>query len=176
MAQDIEPKVTWKHTLGMAWLMCLAFLGIDWIHFFLVGTKFTYLMNPLSPTAASDFLFYLLSFVGMGFLMGLLVNFETKDVVAATQIGPLFFLAVNGVILHILIIQNPAYAAFIIPNFNYVYGSVNLYEFLPMILLDFWIIYAHGILLFELICIPFLLTSSFTGHLIRVMLGWNWPA
>ena len=159
----------------MAWLMCLAFLGIDWLHFFLMGTKFTYLMNPASPTAASDFIFYLLAFVGMGFLIGLLVNFETKDVVAATQLGPLFFLAVNGVIVHFLIIQNPAYAASIIPHFNLIYGNSNLYEVLPLIIRDFWIIYAHGILLFELFCIPFTLASTFTGHTIRVMLGWNWP-
>jgi len=72
MAQDIEPKVVWRHTLFITVLMLFAFLGIDTLHFILFGTKFTYLLNPASSTSVIDFFFYLITFAGMGFLVGFL--------------------------------------------------------------------------------------------------------
>jgi hypothetical protein len=170
MAQDMHPKIMWKHTLFISGIMCLAFIGIDWVHFFLLGTKFTYFINPASPTGVLDFFFYLFTFAGMGFLIGLLVEFETKDVVMAGILGPLLFLFVNGFILHILLVQNPAYATMLIPDWAILYGtSPDWIALLPNVIQSFWLLYLQGYILFFVLGFPFILAASFSGHAIHVL-------
>jgi hypothetical protein len=178
MAQDIRPRVVWRHTLFISGITCLAFLGLDWLHFFILGTKFTYLINPISPTAVIDFFFYLFAFAGLGFLIGLLVNFETKDVVVAGFLGPMFFLIANGFILHLLLMQNPAYATMVIPHWQLLWGTNPDWAFLLQsgaILQSFWLLYLQSFILFLVLAFPFTLAASFSGHAIRVMSGWNFP-
>ncbi|MFX0168635.1 MAG: hypothetical protein ACFE89_04665 [Candidatus Hodarchaeota archaeon] len=176
MAQDIEPKIVWRHTFSIAVLMLVAFIAIDGLHFFIFGTKFTYLLNPASATAVIDFFFYLLTFAGMAFLVGFLVNFETKDVVIAGVLGPYLFLVVNGVILHILLMLNPAYATTLIPHWQWTWGPTpDWFAILDQILITYWMLYLQSFLLFTVLALPFILATSFTGHAIRVMMGWNFP-
>jgi hypothetical protein len=156
--------------------MMFAFLGIDLLHFILFGTKFTYLLNPASPTHVFDFFFYLITFAGMGFLIGFLVNFETKDVVIAGVLGPYWFLVLNGVILYILLLLNPAYANQLIPHWQWIWGvSPNWSAILPETIVAFGMLYGQSFILFTVLALPFTLASSFTGHAIRVMMGWNFP-
>ncbi|MFX1564052.1 MAG: hypothetical protein ACFFDP_12175 [Promethearchaeota archaeon] len=172
MAQDIRPKMVWKHTLYISGLMCLTFIGIDWVHFFFLGTKFTYFINPASPTGVMDFFFYLFTFAGMGFLIGILVEFETRDVVTAGILGPLLFLFVNGFIIHLLLILNPAYATMLIPDWVILYGATpDWFALLPSTLQTFWLLYLQGFILFFVLGFPFILAASFSGHAIR-MLSW----
>ncbi len=176
MAQDIEPRVVWRHTMFIAGLMCLAFIAIDWVHFFVFGTKFTYLINPSSPTAIFDFFFYLFVFAGMAFLIGFLVSFETKDVVVAGLLGPFLFLIVNGFIIYFLLLQNPAFGSMLIPHWQWIWGvDPNWTAILPQVVQAFWLLYLQGFLLFLVLALPFILTLSFTGHAIREMMGWNFP-
>ena len=176
MAQDIEPKVVWRHTLYITVLMLFAFLGIDLLHFILYGTKFTYLLNPASPTSAIDFFFYLITFAGMGFLVGFLVNFETKDVVIAGVLGPYWFLIVNGFILQLLLLLNPAYANQLIPHWQWIWGvTPNWWAILNETTIAFLILYLQSFILFTVLALPFILASSFSGHAIREMMGWNFP-
>ena len=176
MAQDIVPKVTWRHTFYIAGLMCLAFIGIDWLHFFVFGTKFTYLLNPGSPTAAIDFVFYILVFAGMAFLVGCLVSFGTKDVVVAGILGPLLFLIVNGFILYGLLLLNPAYGSQLIPHWHWIYGSFpNWNAILPEVIIGFVMLYLQSFLIFFILAFPFILAASFSGHAIRETMGWNFP-
>jgi hypothetical protein len=178
MAQDIRPTVVWKHTLFISGVLCLAFLGLDWLHFFVFGTKFTYIINRLSPTVVSDFFFYLLAFAGMGFLIGLVINFETKDVVIAGFLGPVLFLIVNGFIIQLLLVQNPAYASTLIPDWQLYWGTSPDWAFLlssGATLQAFWLLYLQGLLVFLVLCFPFILAATFSGHAIRVMSGWNFP-
>lgn len=177
MAQDIEPKVVWKHTFFIAILMCLAFIGIDWIHFFIFGTKFTYIINPMSPTNVFDFFFYLFVFAGMGFLIGLIVNFETKDVVVAGFLGPFIFLAVNFFILFVILHIYPPYGAQLIPHHQWIWGIFpDWLVIFPEVIQHFVLMYLlWGFLMFFILAFPFILAFSFSGHTIRVMMGWNWP-
>ncbi len=176
MAQDIEPKVVWRHTLGISLLTCITFIAIDWLHFFIFGTKYTYIINPSSPTAAMDFFFYLFTFAGLSFIIGLIVNFETKDIVIAGFLGPLFFVILNGFILHFLLLQNPAYATTLIPHWQWLWGvSPDWYALLPEILVSYWIMHLTGLVMFFVLAFPFILATSFSGHVIRVMMGWNFP-
>jgi hypothetical protein len=178
MAQDIKPRVVWRHTLFISSITCLAFIGLDWLHFFILRTKFTYIINPLSPTGVFDFFFYLFAFAGLGFLIGLIVNFETKDVVIAGFLGPLLFLIINGFIIHLLLIQNPAYATMLVPNWDWFWGTSPDWAFLfqsGAILQAFWLLYLQSFMLFFVLAFPFILAASFSGHVIRVMSGWNFP-
>ncbi len=176
MAQDIKPKVVWRHTFFIASIMCLAFIGIDWIHFFIFGTKFTYIINPISPTAIIDFFFYLIVFAGMAFLIGFLVNFETKDVVVAGILGPFLFLFVNFFILLGLLYLNPAYGTMLIPHWQWIWGvSPDWVALLPDVIMAVSLLYAQSLLLFLVLALPFILALSFTGHAIREMMGWNFP-
>lgn len=156
--------------LFISGLMCLAFLCLDWIHFFFLGTKYTYFLNPASPTGTFDFFFYLFAFAGMGFLIGLIVEFETKDIIVAGILGPLFFLFVNSFILHILLLQNPAYATILIPDWVLIYGSnPDWIALLPSTLQSFWLLYLQGYILFFVLAFPFILASTFSGHGIRTL-------
>lgn len=176
MAQDVEPRVVWRHTFYIAGLMCLAFIGIDWLHFFLFGTKYTYLLNPASPTAALDFLFYLLVFAGMAFLIGFFVNFETKDVVVAGILGPFLFLIVNGFVLYGLLYLNPAFGSMLIPGWQSIWGPYpDWFMILPEVLVAFALLYLQSFVLFLVLALPFILAMSFTGHAIRETMGWNFP-
>ena len=176
MAQDIKPRVRWRHTFFIAILMCLAFIVIDWIHFFIFGTKFTYIINPISPTSAIDFFFYLFMFGGMAFLVGFLVNFETKDVVVAGFMGPFLFLIINYVILLGLLYLNPAYGSMLIPHWQWIWGvDPNWNAILPDVNVAFSILYAQSLLLFLVLATPFILVAAFSGHAIREVMGWNFP-
>lgn len=169
--------VTWKHTLFLSCLICLIFTGIDWLHLFLFGTKFTYLINYLSPTSTADFIFYELVFAGLSFLVGLLANFDTKDVVVAGIIGPFLFLGINGLIIHFLLVQNPAYASNLILHWQAIYGTAPDWSaLLPLNLQTFWMLYAQSLLLFFILAFPLILVCCFSGHVIRVMSGWNRPS
>jgi hypothetical protein len=157
-------------------MMMFAFIGIDFLHFIVFGTKFTYLLNPASPSSAIDFFFYLLTFAGMGFLVGFLVNFETKDVVIAGILGPYWFLVINGFILHILLLLNPAYANQLIPHWQWTWGvTPDWLAILDQTMFTFWMLYLQSFLLFTVLALPFILASSFTGHAIREMMHWNFP-
>ncbi len=174
MAQDIKPKVSWGHTIFIALLMCLAFLGIDWLHFFIFGTKFTYIINPISPTSVLDFFLYLFVFGGMAFLIGFLISFETKDVVVAGFMGPFLFLTLNYFILLGLLYQNPAYGSMLIPHWQWIWGVYpDWLAILPDVIVAFSMLYAQSLLLFLVLALPFILSTSFTGHAIREMMGWN---
>jgi hypothetical protein len=176
MAQDIKPRVRWRFTLMIAGLMCLAFIGIDWFHFFLFGTKFTYLINPLSATAALDFFIYLFVFGGMAFLIGFLVSFETKDVVVAGFLGPFLFLIMNYFIILGLLYVNPAYTTSLIPGWQWIWGfNPNWVAVLQDVIVGFTLLYLQSLILFLVLATPFILVLSFTGHAIRQMLGWNFP-
>lgn len=176
MAQDIKPKVVWRHIIVISGLMCLALIGIDWLHFFFFGTKFTYLINPYSATAALDFFFYLFSFAGMAFLIGFLVSFETKDVVVAGFLGPFLFLIVNYFILYALLLLNPAYGSTLIPHYEWIWGIYpDWVSILQEVAVGFSLLYAQSFLLFLVLATPFILVMSFTGHAIRQMMGWNFP-
>ena len=178
MAQDIKPRVVWRHTLLLSGITCLAFIGLDWLHFFVLRTKFTYIINPISPTSVIDFFFYLFAFAGLGFLIGLVINFETKDVVIAGLLGPMLFLIINGFIIQLLLFQNPAYATMLIPNWEWFWGTTPDWAFLLQsgaILQAFWLLYLQSFILFFVLAFPFTLAASFSGHAIRVMSGWNFP-
>ncbi|MFX1476257.1 MAG: hypothetical protein ACFFCO_12390 [Promethearchaeota archaeon] len=176
MAQDMEFPVTWKYALGFAMLLALIYIGVDWLHFLFLGTKFTYLINYLSPTAASDFWFYIALFAGVSFMVGLLMNFETKDVVIAGILGPFIFLGLNGLIIHIILLQNPTYAIYLIPQWQDVYGvTPDWYAIQPELIFSFWILYANSLWLFFVLAFPFILVCCFSGHVIRVMSGWHHP-
>ncbi len=176
MAQDMKTPITWKYTITFTVLLALLYIGLDWLHLFFYGTKFTYLINYLSPTAASDFWFYIGMFAGISFLVGLLMNFETKDVVVSGIFAPFLFLALNGLVIHVLLIQNPAYATSLIPQWQDIYGiSPNWSAILPELILGFWIIYGTSLWVFFVLAFPFILVCTFSGHVIRVMSGWNHP-
>lgn len=175
MAQDIKPNVVWRDTFLISGIICLTLIGIDWLHFFIFGTKFTYLINPLSPTAALDFFFYLFVFAGMAFLIGFVVRrFETKDVVVAGFLGPFIFLIVNYFILVGLLNLNPAYGVQLIPHWQWIWGTnPNWVAIYPEVFVGFSILYAQGFLLFLVLATPFILVMSFTGHALRQMFAWG---
>jgi hypothetical protein len=154
--------------------MVLGFIGIDWLHFFIFGTKFTYLINPLSQTSAIDFFFYLFVFAGMAFLIGFLITFETKEVVVAGFLGPFLFLIVNFFILLGLLFMNPAYATSLIPGWQYIWGMNPIWAVVfPEVLIGFTLLYLQSLLLFLVLATPFILVLSFSGHAIRQMMGWG---
>ena len=176
MAQDMRHPITWKHTLLFAIILALVYVGVDWLHLIVFGTKFTYLVSYMSATAASDFWFYVALFAGVSFLVGLLMNFETKDALIAGILGPVIFLLLNGLIIHALLLQNPAYATSLIPQWQDIYGvSPDWYAILPETTLGFWILYGNSLTFFFVIAFPFILVCTFSGHVIRVMGGWNRP-
>ncbi len=175
MAQDIKPRVRWRHTLVIAGIMCIAFIGIDWLHFFIFATKFTYLINPLSPTAALDFFIYLFVFGGMAFLVGFLANFETKDVIVAGFLGPFLFLIFNYFIILGLLFVNPAYGSTLIPGWQWIWGfNPDWASILPEVFVGFTLLYLQSFILFLVLATPFILVLSFTGHALRQMMGWNY--
>ncbi len=174
MAQDIRPRVRWRHILTIAGIMCLGFIGIDWLHFFLFGTKFTYLINPLSPTAAIDFFFYLFVFAGMAFFIGFFVTFETKEVVIAGFLGPFLFLFFNYFIILGILFINPAYATTLIPGWQWIWGmDPNWVAVFNEVLVSFTLFYLQSLFLFLVMATPFILVLSFTGNAFRQMMGWS---
>jgi hypothetical protein len=176
LAQDVQPRITWKHALGFAFVLALVYLGVDWLHFLVFGTKFTYLINPLSPTADLDFWFYIAVFAGVSFLVGLLMNFETKDVVIAGMLGPFIFLGLNGLIIHFLLLQNPTYALYLVPDIQYIYGiNPDWPAILPELTFSYWIMYVNSLWLFFVLAFPFILVCCFSGHVVRIMSGWHHP-
>lgn len=152
----------------------MAYLGIDLLHFVIFGTKFTYILNSASPTAAIDFFIYLFFFGGATILIAFLVKFEARDVVAAGFIGPFLFLVVNYFIILELLFLNPAYASTLMYHWQWYWGVYPEWSsILPELLVTFSAFYADGYLLFLLFYTPFILAASFFGYAIGEIKSWN---
>ena len=94
----------------------------------------------------------------------------------AGVLGPYWFLIVNGFIIQILLILNTAYANQLIPGWQELWGAnPNWVVILPETMSAFWLLYPQSFILFTVLALPFILASSFTGHAIREMMGWNFP-
>ncbi|MFX1509294.1 MAG: hypothetical protein ACFFBR_03215 [Promethearchaeota archaeon] len=151
-------------------------MGIDWLHLAIFGTKFTYILNPASPTAFFDLFFYLFIFAGLAFLVGFIFTFEAKDVVVAGFIGPFLFLLVNYFIIIALLHQNPAYGSSLVHHWQWYWGVYpDWLKILPEVQTVFTILYSDGIFFFLLLASPFILAASFTGYAAREMMRWKLP-
>ena len=176
MAQDTRIGVVWRNALIISGVICLVYLGIDWVHFAIFGTKFTYILNPASPTAFFDLVFYLFVFAGLAFLVGFLFSFEAKDVVVAGFLGPFLFLIINYFVILGLIFLNPAYALMLVHHWQWYWGVYPDWPaILPEVIVVFTTLYSDGLFLFLLLATPFILAASFTGHSLREMMSWNLP-
>jgi hypothetical protein len=170
----LKTNVEWSRALLISSILCLVYLGIDLFHFFIFGTKFTYIFNSASPTASIDFLFYIFFFGGAAIIVAFLMKCETRDIVAAGFIGPFLFLIVNYFIILWLLFLNPAYGSTLIYHWQWYWGVYPDWSvILPEVLVTFSAFYVDGLFLFLLFYTPFILAASFFGHAFGEIKSWD---